>query len=128
MFLRATVFLLFSFVFGGSVFAQDSTRVITVPNPQNTAVQQRQHYVILVSLDGFRYDYPRKYSAPPLLALGAKGASAPDGMLPAYPSLTFPNHLSIITGLYPEHHGIVGNSFWDPMRDESYVYTQSKSN
>jgi len=121
-------FLLFGLLVGGSAFAQDSTPVITVPNPPNAAAQQRKHYVILVSLDGFRYDYPRKYSAPNLLALGAKGASAPDGMLPAYPSLTFPNHLSIVTGLYPEHHGIVGNSFWDPARDESYVYTQSKSN
>jgi predicted AlkP superfamily pyrophosphatase or phosphodiesterase len=121
-------FLLFALLSGGPVFAQDPTPVITVSNPPNTAAQQRKHYVILVSLDGFRYDYPKIYSAPSLLALGAKGASAPDGMLPAYPSLTFPNHLSIVTGLYPEHHGIVGNTFWDPARDESYVYTQSKTN
>src|ERR1700722_13014724 len=49
-------------------------------------------------------------------------------MLPVYPSLTFPNHLSIVTGLYPEHHGIVGNSFWDPAREQTYVYTQAQSN
>ena len=49
-------------------------------------------------------------------------------MLPSYPSLTFPNHISIVTGLYPEHHGIVGNSFWDPVREQTYVYTQPKSN
>jgi predicted AlkP superfamily pyrophosphatase or phosphodiesterase len=121
-------FLLFGLLLGGSAFAQDSTPVITVSNPPNTAAQQQKHYVILVSLDGFRYDYPKRYSAPFLLALGSRGASAPDGMLPAYPSLTFPNHLSIVTGLYPEHHGIVGNSFWDPARDETYVYTQSKTN
>jgi len=108
--------------------AQDPTPVIAVPNPPNTAVQQKKHYVILISLDGFRYDYPRRYGAPHLLKLGAHGASAPDGMLPEYPSLTFPNHLSIVTGLYPEHHGIVGNSFWDPARDQTYVYTQSQSN
>jgi predicted AlkP superfamily pyrophosphatase or phosphodiesterase len=41
------------------------------------------------------------------------GASAPEGMLPSYPSLTFPNHLTLVTGLYPEHHGIVANSFYD---------------
>ncbi|NYF79418.1 TonB family protein [Granulicella arctica] len=108
--------------------AQNPTPVITAPNPPNTAAQQAKHYVVLVSLDGFRYDYPTKYGAPHLLALGAKGASAPDGMLPSYPSLTFPNHLAIITGLYPEHHGIVGNSFFDPSRDATYVYTQSKTN
>ncbi len=108
--------------------AQDPTPVITVPNPPNTVAQQAKHYVVLISLDGFRYDYPRRYGSPHLLGLGFKGASAPEGMLPAYPSLTFPNHISIVTGLYPEHHGIVGNTFWDPAREETYVYTQSKSN
>ena len=109
-------------------FAQDPTPVITVPNPPNTVAQQNKHYVVLISLDGFRYDYPRRYGAPHLLQLGFKGASTPTGMLPAYPSLTFPNHISIVTGLYPEHHGIVGNSFWDPIREQTYVYTQAKSN
>ena len=80
-------------------------------------------YVILVSLDGFRYDYPEKYGAPNLVALGKRGASAPHGMIPAYPSSTFPNHLSIITGLYPEHHGIVANSFYDPARKDRFTYT-----
>jgi predicted AlkP superfamily pyrophosphatase or phosphodiesterase len=120
--------LLFGLLFASSAFAQDSTPVITVPNPPNTAVQRTKHYVVLVSLDGFRYDYPERYGAPHLLKFGAKGASAPNGMVPAYPSLTFPNHLSIITGLYPEHHGIVGNTFWDPERKETYIYNQSKIN
>jgi len=108
--------------------AQDPTPVITVPNPPNTAAQQAKHYVVLVSLDGFRYDYPRRYGASHLLQLGFKGASAPEGMYPAYPSLTFPNHISIVTGLYPEHHGIVANSFWDPAREQTYVYTDPQSN
>ena len=66
--------------------------------------------------------------APHLLQLGFKGASAPEGMFPAYPSLTFPNHITIVTGLYPEHHGIVGNTFWDPAREQTYVYTKTQSN
>jgi alkaline phosphatase D len=115
-----------------AVTAQQITPVITVDNPPNTLAQQAKHYVILVSLDGFRYDYPAKYGAPHLLAMAKDGASAPDGMLPSYPSLTFPNHLSIATGLYPEHHGIVANSFFDPSRTpeqgQTYVYTQSKTN
>jgi predicted AlkP superfamily pyrophosphatase or phosphodiesterase len=109
-------------------FAQEPTPVITVANPPNTAAQQAKHYVVLVSLDGFRYDYPRRYGAPHLLQLGAKGASAPEGMFPSYPSLTFPNHISIVTGLYPEHHGIVANSFWDPEREQTYSYSQAESN
>jgi alkaline phosphatase D len=112
--------------------AQQITPVIDSGNPPNTAAQQAKHYVILVSLDGFRYDYPAKYGAPHIQAMAKDGASAPEGMLPSYPSLTFPNHLSIVTGLYPEHHGIVANSFFDPNRTpeqgQTYVYTQSKTN
>jgi predicted AlkP superfamily pyrophosphatase or phosphodiesterase len=121
-------FLLAGIFSAAFTFAQDPTPVIAVPNPPNTLAQRAKHYVVLVSLDGFRYDYPRRYGAPHLLQLGIKGASAPEGMLPVYPSLTFPNHISIVTGLYPEHHGIVGNSFWDPTREQTYVYTQAKSN
>ena len=99
------------------------------PTPRH---KQAKHYVILVSLDGFRYDYPAKYGAPHIQSMATAGASAPDGMLPSFPSLTFPNHLSLVTGLYPEHHGIVANSFYDPARTpeqgQTYVYTQSKTN
>ena len=95
---------------------------ISVAHGPNTPEQQAKPYVILVSLDGFRYDYPRIYHAPNLEAMAARGASAPDGMIPAYPSITFPNHYTIVTGLYPEHHGIVANVFYDPVRKEVYSY------
>ena len=104
-----------------------STPVITVDHGPNAAAQQSKHYIVLVSLDGFRYDYARKYGASHLLSIAAKGASAPDGMIPAYPSFTFPNHYTLVTGLYPEHHGIVGNSFYDPARKELYSYTDPKT-
>src|SRR6202140_4082716 len=111
-----------------AIFATKSTSpVIEVPNPPNTAEQQAKHYVVLISLDGFRYDYATKYGAKNLLAMAARGAIAPDGMLPSYPSVTFPNHYAIATGLYPDHHGIVGNSFYDPARKESYSYTNPKT-
>jgi alkaline phosphatase D len=96
------------------------------PNPPNSIAQQSKHYVILVSLDGFRYDYARKYGAKNLLQLAAHGASAPNGMIPSYPSLTFPNHYTIVTGLYPEHHGIVANTFYDPGRKDGYTYRDPK--
>jgi predicted AlkP superfamily pyrophosphatase or phosphodiesterase len=95
---------------------------ITIERGPNTAAQQAKPYVILVSLDGFRYDYPRIYHSPNLDALGASGANAPDGMIPAYPSITFPNHYTIVTGLYPEHHGIVANVFYDPARKQVYSF------
>ena len=97
-----------------------------VDHGPNSAWAEQQHYVVLVSLDGFRWDYARRDHATHLLALGRQGVWAPEGMLPSYPSLTFPNHLSIVTGLYPEHHGIVANHFYDPARKQPYSMTNAK--
>lgn len=102
-------------------------QVIHVKHGPNAPAQRKKHYVVLVSLDGFRYDYPEMYGATHLLAIGRRGASAPEGMIPSYPSLTFPNHLAIITGLYPEHSGIVSNSFYDPARNEHYSYRDKQT-
>jgi predicted AlkP superfamily pyrophosphatase or phosphodiesterase len=101
--------------------AQTASPVIDVPNGPNAAEQQSKPYVVLVSLDGFRWDYAAKYGATNLEQIAADGASAPDGMIPSFPSITFPNHLAIVTGLYPEHHGIVENNFYDPARKEKYA-------
>ena len=103
----------------GSGFNPDLP-LIHVDNGPNSAKAQNQHYVVLVSLDGFRWDYAKRDNASHLLALGKQGVWAPEGMLPSYPSLTFPNHFSIVTGLYPEHHGLVANSFLDPARQARY--------
>jgi predicted AlkP superfamily pyrophosphatase or phosphodiesterase len=100
--------------------AQSISPVITVDHGPNTEAQQAKPYVVLVSLDGFRYDYAKKYGARHLLQLGAEGAIAAEGMIPSYPSLTFPNHYTLVTGLYPEHHGIVANKFYDPVRKQFY--------
>lgn len=74
----------------------------------------RHHQVtVLVSIDGFRWDYLDKYAAPHLRRLAAKGVRA-QRMTPSFPSKTFPNHYTLVTGLRPEHHGIVANWFYDP--------------
>jgi predicted AlkP superfamily pyrophosphatase or phosphodiesterase len=101
--------------------------VIEIPNADNRAEQLAKHYVVLVSIDGFRYDYAKLYGATHLDAVAREGATAPDGMLPAYPSVTFPNHYTLVTGLYPEHHGIVAMSFYDPQRKERYVFNDPKT-
>jgi predicted AlkP superfamily pyrophosphatase or phosphodiesterase len=124
---RAWSNLLILILTAATCAAQPTSSVIEVPNPPNTEAQQAKHYVVLVSLDGFRYDYAAKYGAKNLLAMARRGASAPDGMIPSYPSVTFPNHYTIVTGLYPDHHGIVANSFYDPSRKESYSYTNPKT-
>jgi len=98
-----------------------------VDNGPNSAWAQNQHYVVLVSLDGFRWDYAKRDDAMHLLALAHRGVSAPEGMLPSYPSITFPNHFTMVTGLYPEHHGLVANKFVDPERGARYNYTDQAS-
>ena len=69
--------------------------------------------VILISLDGFRYDYLDKYHPPTMEALAKDGVRA-RWMIPSFPTKTFPNHYTIVTGLYPGHHGIVSNNIADP--------------
>lgn len=78
----------------------------------NSTAQQKKPYVIMISVDGMRYDYAKKYEAKNLLNLSGAGVQA-QYMIPSYPSVTFPNHYSLVTGLYPSHHGIVGNKFYD---------------
>lgn len=101
--------------------------VITVPNRDNRADQIGKHYVVLVSIDGFRYDYAKLYGASHLEAMAKDGATSPDGMIPSYPSITFPNHYTMVTGLYPERHGIVAMKFYDPARKERYSYKDPKA-
>lgn len=68
--------------------------------------------VILISIDGLRYDYLDKYRPPTLNQIANEGVRA-KWMIPSFPTKTFPNHYTIATGLYPEHHGIVENNIWD---------------
>lgn len=79
-------------------------------------------YVVLVSFDGFRWDYQDLYDTPAMDRLTAAGVRA-TSMRPVYPSLTFPNHYSIATGLLPANHGIVANTFLS--RDRQKIYSLS---
>lgn len=77
---------------------------------------------IIISLDGFRADFLQRDITPRLNALVKEGVS-PKYMLPSFPSVTFPNHYTLATGLYPESHGVVGNTFWDPELKAEFYYT-----
>lgn len=77
---------------------------------------------ILISLDGFRADFLYRNLTPTLNQFVAEGIS-PKYMLPSFPSVTFPNHYTMATGMYPEAHGIVGNTFWDPSLQKEFYYT-----
>lgn len=98
-----------------------------IDNGPNSDAAQQAHYVVLVSLDAFRWDYPERDHAAHLLAIGKEGVWAPEGMIPSYPSVTYPNHYSIVTGLYPEHHGIIANHFYDPDRGAKFAASDAKS-
>lgn len=75
--------------------------------------KQFKNYVVLVSLDAFRWDYNTLYKTPNLNKLAHDGVKA-DRMISSFPTVTFPNHYSIATGLYPDHHGLINNSFPAP--------------
>jgi predicted AlkP superfamily pyrophosphatase or phosphodiesterase len=72
--------------------------------------------VLLISLDGFRWDYIERFAPPNLTALAETGVRA-KALIPVFPTKTFPNHYSIVTGLYPAEHGIISNNMYDPDRD-----------
>jgi len=76
-------------------------------------------HLILISIDGFSWDYMSVYPTPALDRIARSGVRA-ESMRPVFPSLTFPNHYSIATGLYPAEHGIVHNHFPDEARNEWY--------
>jgi len=104
-----------------ALYAQDLSQQIVVGR-HNDPSQFNKPYVIYISADGFRHDYAVKYQAKNLLALGEKGVKAV-AMKPSYPSVTFSNHYTLATGMYPSHHGIVNNSFYDPKKQQVYVKT-----
>src|SRR5262249_14566338 len=80
--------------------------------------------LVLVSLDGWRWDYVDRPPARNLRALASRGVRVRE-LVPSFPVLTFPNHYTIVTGLYPEHHGIVANVMVDPSTGERFTMSSS---
>jgi alkaline phosphatase D len=76
-------------------------------------------YVVMLSLDGFRWDYQDKTYTPTFDSIVKYGVKA-SGFQPSFPSKTFPNHYTIVTGLYPGNHGIISNSFYAPDLKQYY--------
>ena len=86
---------------------------------QNNRTPKSSQTVILISMDGFRWDYQDKTDTPNLDYLTENGVKA-ESQIPVFPSKTFPNHLSIVTGSYPENHGIISNNMYDSEWDAEY--------
>src|SRR5690606_41423691 len=88
-------------------------------NGRNAPEHLDKPYVVVVSFDGFRYDYLDRYDVPNFDRLAGRGVRA-DAMIPVFPSKTFPNHYSIATGMYAEKHGLADNDFYSPESDAVY--------
>jgi len=85
---------------------------------------QSQPYVILISFDGFRWDYANRGISPNIDRVKKEGVSALS-LRPSFPSKTFPNHYAIVTGMYPENNGLIANSMHDPFTNERYKLSDS---
>ena len=89
------------------------TQRTAAASPVLPPFRAEQPLVILISIDGFRFDYLDRGATPTLSALAADGVRTDRGMRPSFPSVTFPNHYTLVTGLRPDRHGIVANTMDD---------------
>lgn len=125
-------------IFAASLFAVLLTTIgaVHIMRVTRTIAQESQllysngthHFgptTILVSFDGLRADYLDRGLTPSFDEIAKMGVQA-RYMSPSFPSTTFPNHYTLATGLYPESHGIVGNYFWDPVLNDTFMYTDPK--
>ena len=92
----------------------------------NKNEQATKPYLIVLSLDGFRWDYPDKANTPTFDSLAKVGVKA-ESLKASFPTKTFPNHYTIATGLYPDHHGIVLNSFHAPDLGKNYSISKRET-
>jgi len=105
---------LFSFIFLFNFL------IANIQNNENKSI------VILVSFDGFRYDYTNLIDTPNFDYIGNNGTKS-ISLQPIFPSFTFPNHYTIATGCYADNHGILGNTFYDYSKNKEYSYTNPKA-
>jgi predicted AlkP superfamily pyrophosphatase or phosphodiesterase len=113
------VLLLLGLVSGCRTGAGTATSNATANQSTTSQPAASQPTVILLSFDGWRWDYDTKAPTPNLHRLMARGVRA-ERLIPSFPSKTFPNHYTIVTGLYPGHHGIVANNIYDPAMQASF--------
>jgi len=116
--------------FGAMVVLSACLATAAMPRPASAedGAQDRRNapehldkpYVVLVSIDGFRWDFADLYGAENIRAMERRGLRA-EALVPVYPTLTFPNHYSIATGRLPAHHGVVANTFPDAARKRWYT-------
>ncbi|MBQ3071101.1 MAG: alkaline phosphatase family protein [Tidjanibacter sp.] len=117
------------------VFVGCGPRIIPVQRPDNkpnteqdnnkdeVVSQPDERHVVILSMDAFRHDLASMYDTPTLDSVASVGVYSE--IMPVFPSNTFPNHYSMATGLHPDHHGIVNNSFYDKLLRKSYAISDA---
>jgi predicted AlkP superfamily pyrophosphatase or phosphodiesterase len=98
--------------------------VVGCKTKQKTILEEEKPVVLLISIDGFRYDYIHKVITAGINQI-RNGVEA-EWLIPSFPSKTFPNHYTIVTGLYPEHHGIIANNMYDDNFNAVYRISDTK--
>lgn len=116
--MKKTIILLWALMISSLMWGQKSKVIVTHDRPNDPKIHDRP-YIVLVSLDGFRYDYVKKYGAKNIEAIAKQGVQA-SSLIPSFPSSTFPNHYSLVTGMYPSSHGLVSNTFYRPEDMKKY--------
>lgn len=96
-----------------SVLALAFAACLALPSLAQGSARAPDRPVILIGIDGFRADYLERGLTPTLSRLAAEGVQAEGGMRPSWPSVTFPNFYTLVTGLHPDHHGLVYNTMTD---------------
>lgn len=108
---------IFVFLFSFLLFACSKT-------PDSVTVAETEQSLLIISIDGLRHDYLSLHQAPMLAELAAGGVHVKQ-LQPVFPSKTFPNHYSLVTGLHPERHGIVDNSMYDPEHQRQFAMSMA---
>ncbi|XP_059634834.1 uncharacterized protein LOC132277110 [Cornus florida] len=113
----------FAFLFFSSATSQSHPKQTADPIEQFARPRTKLNHpvVLLISTDGFRFGYQFKTQTPNIDRLIDNGTEAEMGLIPVFPTLTFPNHYSIVTGLYPAYHGIINNYFVDPYTGDFFT-------
>ena len=112
--IRSTLRIIFSSILLALSPAWAATNTPDQDDAHSESAEIRAPVTILISIDGFRPDYMDRGITPNLTALAAAGIHAP--MRPSFPTKTFPNHWTLVTGKTPDNHGIVGNTMEDTAR------------
>ncbi len=118
---KRNIITLLVLVISSIVLSSGKSEIPPIDDPISTTTDDpnEKPYLILISLDGFRWDYVERFKPPNLTNFIKNGVSA-ESLIPSFPSKTFPNHYTIATGMYPDKHGLLGNSFYSYKKDVTY--------